>query len=357
MTQFALRASRSANGVSRRHGGVSREMVARAVARARRRRRADRPRHQRRPRPVVGRRADARDARRHLDAGWERAAADHATFARIDAIPAVDLWDVRCEQRRLLVEYVRDRSQLMRIARGEPRDYVEGGEGLRSGVPDDRLRTAPGDVQAPERAALRRPAQLPAAARRSPVQLLIAGKAHPGDDDGKRLVQSCSPCARGSARSSASSSSRTTTSASPRASCAAATSGSTSRAAAGGERHERHEGRRHGGLQLSVLDGWWAEGDDGANGWSLSGDVHPDHGAQDARHAEELTAARGRGRARVLRARRGRHPAGMDPPRQALERTLIPGVSATRMVCGVRAAHLSRAVARLTISRWTPRRL
>jgi starch phosphorylase len=44
----------------------------------------------------------------------------------------------------------------------------------------------------------------------------------------------------------------------------------------------------NGGLQLSVLDGWWAEGYDGANGWALSGDVDPDHGAQDQRHAGEL---------------------------------------------------------------------
>jgi len=44
----------------------------------------------------------------------------------------------------------------------------------------------------------------------------------------------------------------------------------------------------NGGLHLSVLDGWWAEGYDGSNGWALSGDVDPDHGAQDARHAAEL---------------------------------------------------------------------
>ena len=37
----------------------------------------------------------------------------------------------------------------------------------------------------------------------------------------------------------------------------------------------------NGGLQLSVLDGWWAEGYDGGNGWALSGDVDRP-GAQDA---------------------------------------------------------------------------
>jgi starch phosphorylase len=41
----------------------------------------------------------------------------------------------------------------------------------------------------------------------------------------------------------------------------------------------------NGGLQLSVLDGWWAEGYDGLNGWAIPGDEDPDHVAADARDA------------------------------------------------------------------------
>jgi starch phosphorylase len=46
----------------------------------------------------------------------------------------------------------------------------------------------------------------------------------------------------------------------------------------------------NGGLQLSVLDGWWAEGWDGhnGNGWGFSGDEDHDHGAHDHRDAHEL---------------------------------------------------------------------
>jgi starch phosphorylase len=44
----------------------------------------------------------------------------------------------------------------------------------------------------------------------------------------------------------------------------------------------------NGGLQLSVLDGWWAEGYDGENGWGLPGEVDPDHHAQDDRDANAL---------------------------------------------------------------------
>ena len=44
----------------------------------------------------------------------------------------------------------------------------------------------------------------------------------------------------------------------------------------------------NGGLQLSVLDGWWAEAYREDNGWALSGEVDPDPVAQDARDGAEL---------------------------------------------------------------------
>ena len=45
----------------------------------------------------------------------------------------------------------------------------------------------------------------------------------------------------------------------------------------------------NGGLQLSVLDGWWAEGYDGDNGWAITGEVDDDPDeAQDDRDVAEL---------------------------------------------------------------------
>ena len=44
----------------------------------------------------------------------------------------------------------------------------------------------------------------------------------------------------------------------------------------------------NGCLNLSVLDGWWAEGYDGSNGWAINGDVDPDEAAKDARDASSL---------------------------------------------------------------------
>ena len=46
----------------------------------------------------------------------------------------------------------------------------------------------------------------------------------------------------------------------------------------------------NGGLNLSVLDGWWVEGYDGENGWEIDGHAPEgeDEAAQDARHAHAL---------------------------------------------------------------------
>jgi starch phosphorylase len=46
----------------------------------------------------------------------------------------------------------------------------------------------------------------------------------------------------------------------------------------------------NGCLNLSVLDGWLAEGFDGSNGWGINGDIDPDESAKDARDAATLYA-------------------------------------------------------------------
>ena len=240
VTQFALRASRAANGVSRRHGGVSRGMwqglwpdrgaddvpighVTNGV-------------HV--PSWVGGPMRRLLD--RHLGEGWARRTLEPEAFAAIDDIPDEELWQVRCEQRGLLVDYVGDRSQLDRIARGEPREYVEAAaKALDPGVLTvgfarrlatyKRLNLLLHDPQRSLNLVRSRPAD-PAAHRRqgAPARTTTASA-------------SCSRCsARAGRRASpgGSSSSRTTTSASPRGSCAAATCGSTSRG-----RRSRRAGR------------------------------------------------------------------------------------------------------------------
>ncbi len=89
----------------------------------------------------------------------------------------------------------------------------------------------------------------------------------------------------------------------------------------------------NGGLQLSVLDGWWAEAYTGENGWALPGDVDHDHRAQDERDAASAApSARRRGRADVLRARQAGLPVAWLKRIRASLRSLGPSFCATRML-------------------------
>ena len=227
---------------------------------------------------------------RHLQPDWRARSAEPETWAPVDAIPDAELWAVRQDQRRRLVDFVRERSVADRVARGEPRGYIDAA--ARAFAPDvltigvarrlatyKRLHLLLHD---PGRA-------LGILAGDRPVQILLAGKAHPRDDDAKRLLQNlfgvrnanrvgdrvvfledydlgvAARLVRG---------------------CdvwvnlprppleASGTSGMKSMV--------------NGGLQLSVLDGWWAEAFDGTNGWGFSGDEDHDQESQDRRDAGEL---------------------------------------------------------------------
>ena len=192
-------------------------------------------------------------------------------------------------QREQLIEYVRHRAVVDRLARDEPRAYAEAAAAFSPDVLTvgfarrlatyKRLNLLLQDVERAMRVV----------AGDRPVQVLLAGKAHPRDEGGKKLVQGLFRMknAPGFAARVAYLDDYDLRMAAhlvrgcdvwinlPRPPLeASGTSGM--------------KNVFNGGLQLSVLDGWWAEGYDGGNGWALSGDVDHDHGAQDARHAHEL---------------------------------------------------------------------
>src|SRR4051794_12022486 len=290
VTQFALRTSRAANGVSRRHGEVAREMWHAMWP--------DRPVESV---PITHVTNGVHIPtwlghpmwellNRHLGEDWLDRATDTATWAPVDDIPAKEIWAVRNQQRAELIEYVRHRAVFDRLARDEPRPYAEAAYSFDPDVLTvgfarrlatyKRLNLLLADFE--------RAMKIVNDTER-PIQVLLAGKAHPRDDAGKRLVEGLFQAkhAPGFATRVAYLDDYDLRMAAhlvrgcdvwinlPRPPLeASGTSGM--------------KNVVNGGLQLSVLDGWWAEGYDGGNGWALSGDVDHDHGAQDARHAHEL---------------------------------------------------------------------
>jgi starch phosphorylase len=290
MTQLALRLSRSANGVARRHGEVARAMWA--------------PLFPERPvRDVpIGHVTNGvhlgtwvadpmhRLLDRYLGEDWEERAADPATWAGVDAIPDEDLWGVRGEQRSRLVEFVRERSAVDRLNRGEPMEYVDAA----ARVFDPEVLT----IGFGRRLALYKRLHLLVAdmarglallADPRPVQIVIAGKAHPLDDEAKRVVQGLfvfKNIAHVGERVAYLHEYDLRIAPTLVAGCdvwlnlprppleASGTSGMKSAV--------------NGGLQLSVLDGWWPEAWDGSNGWAITGDVDTDGAAQDQRDADTL---------------------------------------------------------------------
>jgi starch phosphorylase len=335
VTQLALRSSRAANGVSQRHGEVSRGMwqglwpdrdvddvPITAVTNG-----AHVPTWVGPPMRAL--------LDRHLGPDWMERTLDPSAFEAIDAIPAQELWAVRQEQRAALVEDVRGRSIVDRLLRGDARQYAES-----AGNAFDKDVLTIGFAR--RLATYKRLHLLLRDPERSlslldgdrPIQLLLAGKAHPRDNDGKSQVQElfrfrdnegfakrvvyledynldiAAKLVRG---------------------CDVWVNVPRPPLEASGTSGMKNV--FNGGLQLSVLDGWWAEGYDGDNGWALSGEVDDDHGAQDHRHAQELYRLLEEEVVPEFHDRDGHGiPQAWVARVKRSMKTLVPQFSATRMV-------------------------
>ena len=86
----------------------------------------------------------------------------------------------------------------------------------------------------------------------------------------------------------------------------------------------------NGGLNLSILDGWWAEAYDGTNGFAIGkGTSHVDDEITDRRDAESLySVLEEQVIPHVLRPRRGRPAAALDQADDELASARWPGGSA-----------------------------
>ncbi|HEY6757988.1 MAG TPA: alpha-glucan family phosphorylase [Baekduia sp.] len=291
ITQLAIRTARATNAVSRRHGEVAREMWQELWP--------DKPLD---AVPIthvtngvhvptwIGRPMRSL-LDRHLGDGWLTRAADPATWEGIDAIPDAELMAVRREQRAALVDLVRARIPRDRLVRGEERGYAQAGE--EAFDPDVLTLGFARRVATYKRLSLmvhdaERALDLLRGVDR-PVQLVVAGKAHPKDEPGKALIQQLLHL-----RGAVGTERRVVFLADYDLASAARLVGGCDvwinlpRPPLEASGTSGMKSVLNGGLQLSVLDGWWAEGYDGTNGWALPGDVDADHQAQDARDAAML---------------------------------------------------------------------
>jgi starch phosphorylase len=219
-----------------------------------------------------------------------RRAADPDTWAPVDDIPDHEVWAVRGVLRSNLAGYVRDRSVSDRLARGEHLDYAEAG--LEGFDPDVLTVGFARRVAAYKRLHLLSldPGRAVALLTDpSPIQLAIAGKAHPQDEPAKNILRSLFglryPAAVAERVAFLEDYDMETASwlvsgcdvwvNVPRPPLeASGTSGMKS--------------AFNGGLNLSVADGWWEEAFDGTNGWSITGDPSLPPEEQDARDADTL---------------------------------------------------------------------
>jgi starch phosphorylase len=288
LTQLALRASRTRNGVSKLHGEVAREMW----------------------RPFFGGGTDvpithvtngvhlptflAQPFRelydRRLGEGWQDRAADPATWEPVADIPDAELWAAREQARSQLIELARVRSELDGLQRGEQIEEVHAAAHALD----------PGTLTlgfARRLATYKRVYLLASDPERTirlltgtpPVQLLLAGKAHPRDEAGKDALRGLFALKRRApevaGRLVVLEDYDLTIGRQLVAGCdvwinlprrpleASGTSGMKS--------------TLNGGLQLSVLDGWWAEAYDGTNGWAIDG-IAAEPEEADARDGQEL---------------------------------------------------------------------
>jgi starch phosphorylase len=334
MTALAIRLSASVNGVSQLHAQVSSAMWRHLFPNA--------------PEPPVtavtngvhteswvGPEMRALYAQ-HLGPDWPEHLLEADYWVRVRDAPDAALWAAHRSQKERLVRFVRERVRQQAARHGFSPDELRQVEGLLD--PQALTIGFARRFATYKRAVLvlsdldRLRALLSEAAR--PVQMVFAGKAHPADREGqdairrlvlltqgefkgkivfledydieigRMMVQGCDVWLNTPRRPQE----------------ASGTSGQKSPI--------------NGGVNVSILDGWWAEGYRGDNGWAIGdGSVNPDPAAQD--HEDALSLYRALEEEVVPRFFR-RDEGGL--PRAWIERmkasieSIVPAFSAHRMV-------------------------
>jgi starch phosphorylase len=292
MTVLALKLSRRANAVSALHGRVSRAMWSRLW-----------PRRAEEEVPI-GHITNGVHVRswlapamqelysRHLGPGWARRSGEPEVWANINGAHDGELWEAHQVLKSRLVDFVRRRAVRQAQRRGEPPEVVEaarrvlGADALTIGFSRRFATYKRADLILSDLDRLARLFANPAA----PVQLVYAGKAHPHDEPGKRLLREIACLGRDPRFAG-------------RIAFVEDYDINVARHLVQGVDVWLNTPRRpleasgtsgqkvvlNGGLNLSVLDGWWAEAYDGSNGFAIGrGETHSSAEVQDRRDAAAL---------------------------------------------------------------------
>ncbi|HWC16551.1 MAG TPA: alpha-glucan family phosphorylase [Terriglobales bacterium] len=292
MTVLALKLSRRANAVSALHGEVSRAMWTGLFA------------EKTEDSVPIGHITNgvhvptwlapqmSRLYDRHLGTEWQKQSGEAHIWEGIENVDDGELWETHMSLKLRLLEFVRNRAVEQAERRHEPES---GSQALRRILSPDALTIGFARRFATYKRAnllladIQRLAGMVHDPKR-PVQFIFAGKAHPHDEPGKRVLQQIAQLMRDSAFSNS---------------------------FVFVEDYDINVGRHlvqgvdvwlnnprrpleasgtsgqkvvlNGGLNLSVLDGWWAEAYDGRNGFAIgTGRTHTNMDVHDTRDAEDL---------------------------------------------------------------------
>jgi glycogen phosphorylase len=232
---------------------------------------------------------------RHLGPNWPERASDAQLWDRIDAIDDGELWETHQTLKHQLIEVVRRRTVHQAERRDEPAEHVQL---MRRALSLDALTIGFARRFATYKRAtlLMRDMEILASLvndPKMPIQLVFAGKSHPHDNPGKTMLQQIAKLTHD-----------------PK--------------FAGKvvflEDYDINVGRHlvqgvdvwlnnprrpleacgtsgqkvvmNGGLNLSILDGWWAEAFDGLNGFAIGmGETHSSVDVHDTRDSDSLLSA------------------------------------------------------------------
>jgi glycogen phosphorylase len=231
---------------------------------------------------------------RHLGPDWQMRAGEPSTWDAIDALDDGELWETHQTLKTTLIGFARRRALAAAERRGEAPEVIEP---LKSTLSLDALTIGFARRFATYKRAnllLRDIEGLAALVNdaQRPIQLLFAGKAHPLDGPGKEILQEISRLMRD-----------------PRfagkvlfvedydiAVGRFLVQGvdvwlNTPRRPLEASGTSGQKVVLNGGLNLSVLDGWWAEAYDGLNGFAIGqGETHTSVDVHDRRDAEALAS-------------------------------------------------------------------